>query len=335
MTGTVELSEAELRSAGENPDLLTPTQSVSIAVGPALAGDFNIDGVVDVFDFFLFVDHFNSTDPFYDLDGSGAVDFLDLFIFVDNFGRSISDPPAKEIADFSSYLFEHRLRPNEPSQAILVSANMQAQDTLQVDLLWVGDENLRGFAVNLSFDPEQLGFLDFLPAPSESPPLHLTKQLAPGRLTLAASAPPTRNGFRGDGLGSLRFHRRLRSAAEIYTEGVVAYDGDRLEYPALPEPVRIRALAAEFALYPVHPNPFNPETTIRIYLPTETRVGSRIYDILGRAVAVLADDGHAPGYHQYKWAGLDDHSLPVATGVYFLELRTEAGRRVEKLLLLK
>ena len=58
---------------------------------PAGPADFDNDGVVDFFDFFLFADHFGSTgqdenwDPRYDLDNSGNVDFEDFFIFADNF----------------------------------------------------------------------------------------------------------------------------------------------------------------------------------------------------------------------------------------------------------
>ena len=60
---------------------------------PAVAADFDQDGVVDFSDFFLFADRFGSTaedenwDPGYNLDDSGNVDFQDFFIFADNFGK--------------------------------------------------------------------------------------------------------------------------------------------------------------------------------------------------------------------------------------------------------
>ncbi|MBT7913774.1 hypothetical protein HN588_07705 [Candidatus Bathyarchaeota archaeon] len=56
-----------------------------------LTADWDGNGTVDFGDFFLFVDHFGSTNPddsIYDLDASGIVDFGDFFIFVDQFGSS-------------------------------------------------------------------------------------------------------------------------------------------------------------------------------------------------------------------------------------------------------
>ena len=58
-----------------------------------LPGDFDDNGSVNIFDFFMFVDVFNTTATDdtrdFDLDASGTIDFFDLFIFVDNFGTSL------------------------------------------------------------------------------------------------------------------------------------------------------------------------------------------------------------------------------------------------------
>ena len=43
----------------------------------------------------------------------------------------------------------------------------------------------------------------------------------------------------------------------------------------------------EFVLYQSYPNPFNPSTTIKYSLPNSDNVSLKVFDILGREVAVL------------------------------------------------
>ena len=57
-------------------------------VSAGLAGDFNGDGKVDLFDFFLFADAFGGTDPAFDPTGDGKVNLFDFFLFADAFGSS-------------------------------------------------------------------------------------------------------------------------------------------------------------------------------------------------------------------------------------------------------
>jgi hypothetical protein len=68
-----------------------------------------------------------------------------------------------------------------------------------------------------------------------------------------------------------------------------------------------------------YPNPFNPITTIRYSLPEPVHVRLRVYDLLGREVALLADRLQAAGTYE---AVFDATGLP--SGVYLYRL--EAGR---------
>ena len=80
-----------------------------------------------------------------------------------------------------------------------------------------------------------------------------------------------------------------------------------------------------------YPNPFNPVTTIRFAVPASRAVVSlRIYDLLGREVAVLADGTVAPGVHTVEW---DARSLP--SGVYTCVLRFGGTMQTRKLLLMR
>ena len=70
-----------------------PTAAVATSRSTAnsvAAADFDGDGATDFTDFFLFAEHFGSSDTRFDLDDSGAVDFADFFLFAEHFA-----PPAR------------------------------------------------------------------------------------------------------------------------------------------------------------------------------------------------------------------------------------------------
>ena len=79
-----------------------------------------------------------------------------------------------------------------------------------------------------------------------------------------------------------------------------------------------------------YPNPFNPQTTIEFTLPGRQFVELKVFDLLGREVAVLVNEVLEPGMHRRS---LDGTSL--ASGVYFYRLHSELGTFTNKMLLLK
>lgn len=83
----------------------------------------------------------------------------------------------------------------------------------------------------------------------------------------------------------------------------------------------------DYALYPNHPNPFNPQTTIEFSLPKNEQVTLNIYDISGRLVKRLVNGLTPAGAHTLIWDGLDDHGLQVSSGTYIY--RMVAGKHVE------
>ncbi len=70
-----------------------------------------------------------------------------------------------------------------------------------------------------------------------------------------------------------------------------------------------------------YPNPFNPVTTLRYYVPERATVELAIYDARGRLVRVLSAGAlHEAGWHQRKWEGRDGTGARVASGVYHVRL---------------
>lgn len=85
---------------------------------------------------------------------------------------------------------------------------------------------------------------------------------------------------------------------------------------------QVDSMPTAFRLQQNYPNPFNPYTTILFGVPQQTRVSLRVYDVLGREVAVLMDDVVAAGEYRVIF---DASSL--ASGVYFYRLT--AGQFVQ------
>lgn len=90
-----------------------------------------------------------------------------------------------------------------------------------------------------------------------------------------------------------------------------------------------------FSLEQNYPNPFNPATTIRFtVMPNAksqmSKVELRVYDAIGRSVAVLLNDRLAAGTYSFEW---DASNYP--SGIYFYELKTEGFTQTKKMALIK
>lgn len=89
-------------------------------------------------------------------------------------------------------------------------------------------------------------------------------------------------------------------------------------------------------LYQNAPNPFNPTTTLRYYLPAPCEVTLSIYDASGRLVATLVDrERQEAGQHAGIWSGNDSRGRAVPSGVYFSMLAAGKEMLSNKMILLR
>ena len=79
-----------------------------------------------------------------------------------------------------------------------------------------------------------------------------------------------------------------------------------------------------------YPNPFNPVTEIVYSVPQAGPVSLRVYDILGRQVAVLVDGFSTPGTYRTTFDG--SH---LSSGIYFVRLQAGNHSETCKMVLLK
>ncbi|MBN1398778.1 MAG: PKD domain-containing protein [Bacteroidetes bacterium] len=92
----------------------------------------------------------------------------------------------------------------------------------------------------------------------------------------------------------------------------------------------------KFSLFQNYPNPFNPNTVISYKLKVRSEVKLKIYDILGREIAVLVNEVKNAGDYAVEWNGTNSAGKLVGTGVYFYQLRAETGFiETKKMILIK
>lgn len=79
-----------------------------------------------------------------------------------------------------------------------------------------------------------------------------------------------------------------------------------------------------------YPNPFNPTTTIKYQLPQDGMVTIKVYDVLGKEVAILVNEQKSAGYYK-----ADFDASKLTSGVYICSIRSNSFSKSIKLLLTK
>jgi photosystem II stability/assembly factor-like uncharacterized protein len=99
---------------------------------------------------------------------------------------------------------------------------------------------------------------------------------------------------------------------------------------SIKEIFKIETFTKNFDLYQNYPNPFNPTTTINYQIPVSGLVQLKVYDLLGREIAVLVNEVKSEGLYSVDF---DAGNLP--SGVYIYSLRVNDFAQNKKMTLLK
>jgi hypothetical protein len=91
----------------------------------------------------------------------------------------------------------------------------------------------------------------------------------------------------------------------------------------------------ETALSSIHPNPFNPQTTVEFALTSPQHVRIMIYDVRGALVHRLVDQSLGAGEHRAVWNGIDDAGRPATSGIYFVRMVAGRFTDTKKIVLMK
>ncbi|HEX2787393.1 MAG TPA: T9SS type A sorting domain-containing protein [Ignavibacteria bacterium] len=85
-----------------------------------------------------------------------------------------------------------------------------------------------------------------------------------------------------------------------------------------------------YKLYQNYPNPFNPTTNIKFDIPQQGFVTLKIYDMLGKEVALLSNQVLQAGRYEANW-----NASGMPSGVYFYKLVTPAYSEIKRMVLIK
>ena len=100
------------------------------------------------------------------------------------------------------------------------------------------------------------------------------------------------------------------------------------------EPVGIQPMSTvvpeKFELHQNFPNPFNPTTTIRFDVSVSGNVSLKVYDVLGREVAVLADEYLRAGSYERVFEASN-----LSSGVYFYTLRADEFEKTLRMVVVR
>lgn len=92
----------------------------------------------------------------------------------------------------------------------------------------------------------------------------------------------------------------------------------------------VENVPSEFKLNQNYPNPFNPSTTINYNIPVSGNVELKIYDILGREVAILFNGPQISGAHFVNF-----NSSGLSSGIYIYRLNYNESSLSRKMMVLK
>jgi len=87
-----------------------------------------------------------------------------------------------------------------------------------------------------------------------------------------------------------------------------------------------------FSLSQNYPNPFNPNTVISYQLSVSSFTSLKIYDLLGKEVAILVNEKQNAGSYHYQFSTIN---YQLSSGVYYYRLNAGQNTSVKRMVLLK
>jgi hypothetical protein len=115
------------------------------------------------------------------------------------------------------------------------------------------------------------------------------------------------------------FAYRVESYTHDYIKPIPQYEDDKNT-----------VILTETKLFANYPNPFNPSTVIKYQLSDASQVSLKVYDLMGREVAMLVNSYQNKGSYDVTF-----NATGFASGIYFYKLNTNGKQLINKMLLMK
>lgn len=94
--------------------------------------------------------------------------------------------------------------------------------------------------------------------------------------------------------------------------------------------IEVNLLPVNFELFQNYPNPFNPDTRIKFGLPAQANVIIDLYNSIGEFVTTVTNKDYNAGYYEVVFSG-----NRLASGVYYLRMKSDNFISIKKIMLLK
>lgn len=91
----------------------------------------------------------------------------------------------------------------------------------------------------------------------------------------------------------------------------------------------------EFRLFQNYPNPFNPATNIKYNIAKNSFVSLKIYDLLGKEIAILVNEYQKAGEYTVPFSILQSAGKQLSSGVYFYKLMSDGYIDVKSMIICK
>ncbi|MDL1893321.1 T9SS type A sorting domain-containing protein, partial [Sphingobacteriales bacterium CHB3] len=88
---------------------------------------------------------------------------------------------------------------------------------------------------------------------------------------------------------------------------------------------------SQFRLYQNYPNPFNPSTHITYEIESSGLIALKVYDLLGRQIAILVNEEKPRGVHTIQWKPQEW----LSSGVYLIRLEASGRTATTRMVLLR
>ena len=89
-------------------------------------------------------------------------------------------------------------------------------------------------------------------------------------------------------------------------------------------------MPSELTLSKAYPNPFNPSTSLDVFVPADGFVSLNVYNVMGQLVDVIHSGSMTAGNHSMTW-----NASNMTSGVYFVRAESANGISVQKVMLMK
>lgn len=108
--------------------------------------------------------------------------------------------------------------------------------------------------------------------------------------------------------------------------------GGKLQIVSQPNAIKIdnQFLPDEFVVYQNFPNPFNPSTKIKFFLPKSEMVKIEVCNTIGQKTETLLNKPMPAGYHEIEFNGQN-----LSSGIYHYRIQAGEWQDVKKMILLK